>query len=157
MSDMGKLLIEGDGENCKTAKLITKLSWIVSLFLIITWFVIHFLLLVDSDTSEARIIFDAVIMGGGGFLLLSFGVPYGTGMSKSYIKVYENGIKGKSVRGKEYLFMYDQISVVDIEQNGSTYGFITINSHRNNYKTYVKNAKEIQQAIHKQKNALQQK
>jgi len=106
--------------------------------------------------AESQNIFIIFFIALGVWYIINAAVTHSS-ISNSYIKVYEGGVTGKGlskwfhigdIRSFDFMLTYDQISV---DLNGK---HIMVNAPGANYKVYVSNGAEIQQAIHKQKSQI---
>jgi hypothetical protein len=86
-------------------------------------------------------------------------------MKNTKIRIYERGVTGSTISWKyvflnsktrvcEFTITYDQIFCVKLNQEQDS---IIIKGYGFSYAVFTQDAKKIQQAIHRQKNALQQK
>ena len=154
--EMGNLLIEGGGKNTKAA-----LFYFVSGIVSIIFFM--YLAIISSNwvyfygkflTLEVRTLLQIFY-----YILAASGIGEilgGLSISKSNIKLYENGLTGKGITKwffigviKKYDFKHFSYNQVVIKSKKEQ---IKINIEGIDYIVYVKNAKDIEQMVCKQKN-----
>ena len=161
MEEMGNLLVEGNGKG-NSAIILYMASGIIGAIVLFVlanmageWTHFYGRQLTPEGRSMLQFLFFAL-----GAVVGILEILGGIAISKTVIRVYENGISGKGiskwfylgdVRSFDFMLTYDHISV---DVNGGT---INVHGPGIHYKVYVSNGLEIQQIIHKHKQKLAKK
>ena len=151
MSNMGNLLAEGTGKGTKS---IFMWAGILALMAVICF--------VLANTLGYTTIFGISVRNSSWGIFIFLGIIslamiplVGHAISKTRIKIYENGVTGTGIskwfywgdiRTFEFILALDQVSV---DLNGEQ---IVVHGPGTNYKVYVSNGPEIQQTIYQLKN-----
>jgi len=154
MKEMGNLLAEGNGKDNGAINFYVSSGIIIAIVSLVLaslaneW--AHFL------TPEGRSILQTLFVSLS-VIAIILGILDGIAVSKTVIKVYENGVLGKGlskwfylgdIRNFDFILAYDQISV---DVNGWT---LNIHSPGTYCKVYVSNGLEIQQTIYQHRQKL---